>query len=71
MVLRVSKGPDLVEVPDVVGLSKQEAEERLRAAGLQGPLSCSRWAAGSSSRAQAPGEQAKRGSEVRLLLNLF
>ena len=70
VVLRVSKGPDLVEVPDVVGLSKEEADERLRAAGLK-----ARFVLPVGSRvvqqSPGPGEQAKRGSEVRLLLNLF
>jgi eukaryotic-like serine/threonine-protein kinase len=70
VVLRVSKGPDLVEVPQVVGLSKREAEQRLAAAGLR-----ARYVFPVGSRvveqSPAPGEQAKRGSEVRLLLNLF
>ena len=62
--------PDLVEVPEVVGLSKREAEQRLAAAGLR-----ARYVLPVGSRvveqSPAPGEQAKRGSEVRLLLNLF
>jgi serine/threonine-protein kinase len=70
VVLRISKGPDLVEVPQVVGLSKREAEERLAAAGLR-----ARYVLPVGSRvveqSPAPGEQAKRGSDVRLLLNLF
>jgi eukaryotic-like serine/threonine-protein kinase len=70
VVLRISKGPDLVEVPQVVGLSKREAEERLAAAGLR-----ARYVLPVGSRvveqSPGPGEQAKRGSEVRLLLNLF
>jgi eukaryotic-like serine/threonine-protein kinase len=70
VVLRVSKGPDLVEVPEVVGLSKREAEQRLAAAGLR-----ARYVLPVGSRvveqSPAPGQQAKRGSEVRLLLNLF
>ena len=70
VVLRVSKGPDLVEVPQVVGLSKREAEQRLAAAGLR-----ARYVLPVGSRvveqSPAPGEQAKRGSDVRLLLNLF
>jgi len=70
VVLRLSKGPDLVEVPEVVGLSKREAEQRLAAAGLRARYILP---VGSRVVEQSPaaGEQAKRGSEVRLLLNLF
>src|SRR5262245_4987066 len=70
VVLRVSKGPDLVEVPDVTGLTRKEAEDRLRAAGLG-------WTyvlpVGSriSRQRPGPGEQAPRGSDVLLLLNVF
>jgi beta-lactam-binding protein with PASTA domain len=59
-----------VVVPDVVGLSKRDAEQRLREAGL-------RWSyffpIGSQVIQQSPqgGEKAKRGSEVRLVLNLL
>jgi serine/threonine-protein kinase len=66
----VSKGPDLVVVPDVVGLSRNEAEQRLREAGL-------RWSyflpIGSQVIQQSPpaGDKAKRGSEVRLFLNIL
>jgi eukaryotic-like serine/threonine-protein kinase len=68
VVLRVSKGPDLVEVPSVVGLSREEAEDRLRAAGFRPRVlvpvgSRVYW------QGPGPGEQAPRGSEVRLLLN--
>jgi eukaryotic-like serine/threonine-protein kinase len=70
VVLRISKGPDLVEVPDVVGLPKEEAERRLAAAGLK-----ARYVLPVGSRvveqSPGPGDQARRGSEVRLLLNLF
>ena len=59
-----------VPVPDVVGLPKQEADERLRAAGFK-----ARFVLPVGSRvvqqSPGPGAQAKRGSEVRLLLNLF
>jgi beta-lactam-binding protein with PASTA domain len=70
VVLRVSKGPDLVEVPRVVGLSKEEATERLREAGLKARFV---FPVGSRvvEQSPAPGEKAKRGSDVRLLLNLF
>jgi serine/threonine-protein kinase len=70
VVLRISKGPDLVEVPQVVGLSKREAAQRLRKAGLKARFL---FPVGSRVVEQSPaaGEQAIRGSEVRLLLNLF
>jgi serine/threonine-protein kinase len=70
VVLRVSKGPDLVEVPEVVGLSRKEAEERLRQAGLEPQFV---FPVGSRvvEQSPAPGEMARRGSGVRLLLNLF
>jgi serine/threonine-protein kinase len=70
VVLRVSKGPDLVVVPQVVGLSKKEAAERLREAGLEARFVLP---VGSRVVEQSPaaGEQARRGSGVRLLLNLF
>jgi eukaryotic-like serine/threonine-protein kinase len=70
VVLRVSRGPDLVVVPRVVGLSKEEAAERLREAGLEARFVLP---VGSRVVEQSPaeGEQAKRGSGVRLLLNLF
>jgi eukaryotic-like serine/threonine-protein kinase len=70
VVLRISKGPDLVEVPPVVGLSKQEAVQRLREAGLRARFV---FPVGSRvvEQSPGPGEKAKRGSDVRLLLNLF
>jgi serine/threonine-protein kinase len=70
VVLRVSKGPDLVEVPDVEGLTREEATERLRAAGLNARFVLP---VGDTVVQQSPrpGEQAKRGSDVRLLPNLL
>jgi serine/threonine-protein kinase len=70
VVLRVSKGPDLVEVPDVVGLSREEATDRLRAAGLNARFVLP---VGNRVVQQSPrgGEKAKRGSDVRLLPNLL
>jgi eukaryotic-like serine/threonine-protein kinase len=67
----VSKGPDLVVVPDVVGLSKRQAERRLERAGLR--WSYAFFGIGSRVTEQTPraGEKAKRGSEVRLMLNVF
>jgi beta-lactam-binding protein with PASTA domain len=70
VVLKVRKGPDLVEVPQVVGLSKREAADRLREAGLKASFV---FPVGSRvvEQSPAPGEKAKRGSDVRLLLNLI
>jgi eukaryotic-like serine/threonine-protein kinase len=70
VVLRVSKGPDLVEVPQVVGLTRDEATARLEAAGLEASFV---FPVGSRvvEQSPGPGEQAERGSAVRLLLNLF
>jgi eukaryotic-like serine/threonine-protein kinase len=66
----VSKGPDLVVVPNVVGLSRQQAEQQLRDAGLRARyvLPIGRQVIDQSPE---PGDRAKRGSEVRLLLNLL
>jgi serine/threonine-protein kinase len=70
VVLRVSKGPDLVEVPDVTGLTRKEAEDRLRAAGLGWQYVLP--VGGRVSRQRpGPGERAPRGSDVLLLLNVF
>jgi serine/threonine-protein kinase len=70
VLVRVSKGPDLVDVPDVTGLTKDEAEERLRAAGLGW-----RYVFPVGSRvfrqSPGPGEQAPRGSKVNLVLNVL
>ncbi|HEV8425389.1 MAG TPA: PASTA domain-containing protein [Actinomycetes bacterium] len=68
--VRVSKGPDLVEVPEVVGLPKDQAEQRLRAAGLRASFVLN---LGSRviDQSPEPGERARRGSVVRLLLNLL
>jgi eukaryotic-like serine/threonine-protein kinase len=70
VIVRVSKGPDLVEVPDVVDLDREEAVERLREAGLRPSfvLPVGRVVIDQSPE---PGERARRGSEVRLLLNLL
>ena len=67
----VSKGPDLVVVPDVVGLSKKQAERRLERAGLR--WSYTFFGIGSRVIDQSPnaGDRAKRGSRVRLMLNVF
>jgi eukaryotic-like serine/threonine-protein kinase len=69
--VQVSKGPDLVTVPNVVGLPKRKAEARLRAAGLRWQYEL--FGIGKEVRDQSPrpGERVKRGTAVRLLLNVF
>jgi eukaryotic-like serine/threonine-protein kinase len=68
VVLRISKGPDLVVVPNVDGLTRGEAEALIRAAGLTPRVYLP---VGTRVVAQSPGpgEQVKRGSNVNLLLN--
>jgi beta-lactam-binding protein with PASTA domain len=70
VVVRVSKGPDLVQVPEVVGLSREEATARLREAGLG-----ARFLLPAGDRVirqfPGPGEQVRRGSEIQLLPNLI
>jgi serine/threonine-protein kinase len=63
----VSRGPDLVEVPDVRGMSYDQALATLEGAGLQGGEVAGR---GSKVRATDPaaGEQVRRGTEVNMLL---
>jgi beta-lactam-binding protein with PASTA domain/tRNA A-37 threonylcarbamoyl transferase component Bud32 len=68
--VRVSKGPDLVEVPEVVDLPKDEAERRLRAAGLRASFVLN-FGSRVIDQSPEPGEKARRGSVVRLLLNLL
>jgi serine/threonine-protein kinase len=67
----VSKGPDLVVVPDVVGLTKRQAERRLRAAGLNWSYSFFGIGSRVTEQRPAPGEKAKRGSQVQLMLNVL
>lgn len=69
VVVTVSKGQDLVTIPRLTGLTLQEAEAALEAAGLRlGEFA----GVGGSSRVVAsspgPGKQLKRGSTVDLLL---
>src|SRR6266545_2454605 len=64
----VSKGPDLVEVPRVRGMSVEEASQALTAAGLVPDVR--NYAPGGRVRAQDPdaGQKLKRGSTVTLFL---
>lgn len=67
VVLVVSKGPDLVEVPDVSGLSVQDAVDRLHAAGLEADgVDGSPARTVRASRPPA-GSTVKRGSGVELI----
>jgi eukaryotic-like serine/threonine-protein kinase len=67
----VSKGPDLVLVPDVRGLPKQEAAARLQAAGLRPQFDFLGIGSRVIRQSAAPGSKAERGSTVHLLLNPF
>lgn len=69
VVIVVSKGPDVVDVPDMIGMTLEEAEAALEKAGLVlGEFS----GAGNNRTVKASdpeaGESVKRGSEVNLLL---
>jgi eukaryotic-like serine/threonine-protein kinase len=67
----VSKGPDLVVVPDVVGLTKRQAERRLREAGLDWSYAFFGIGSRVTRQSPTPGERANRGSQVRLVLNVL
>ncbi len=62
----VSKGPDVVDVPDVVGMTVDEAYDALRAAGLRASLPV--YEPDATVKAQDPGayESVRRGSTVTL-----
>jgi beta-lactam-binding protein with PASTA domain len=65
----VSRGPDLVRVPDVVGMRLDAASERLDATGLVATVRGAvrpRWVV--VSQTPRGGQQVKRGSEVSLVL---
>ncbi len=66
----VSKGPDLVEVPDVRNLSKAKAEEALRARGLRWHYSFGFGGVVSDQDPQ-PGSSVPRGTVVGLSVGLF
>ncbi|CAN5255651.1 N/A [soil metagenome] len=67
----VSKGPDLVEVPDVVGLTRADAEEALSSAGFEVDSTCFLCGSGGVVNRQDPagGTLFKRGSTVSILLS--
>ena len=66
----VSKGPDLVEVPDVRNLSKQQAEASLRAHGLRWRYSFG-FGGAVSNQDPEPGTKVPRGTVVGLSVGLF
>ena len=69
IVLVVSKGPDVVTVPDVSGMSVTDADEELRRAGLYASDVDGPPARTVRSTRPAAGSQAKRGSGVVLVTN--
>jgi serine/threonine-protein kinase len=64
----VSKGPEMVEVPNVVGMTVEAANQELRDRGLVPDVE--NYAPGAIVRAQAPpgGTVVKKNSEVTLFL---
>jgi eukaryotic-like serine/threonine-protein kinase len=66
----VSKGPDLVEVPDVRNLPKESAERTLQERGLRWRYSFG-FGGVVSGQDPAPGTKIPRGSDVRLSVSLF
>jgi len=64
----VSKGPDIVTIPNVVGLSVEAASTKLESTGLK--ASVFNYKVGAKVKAQAPGAggKVKRGTEVTLYL---
>jgi eukaryotic-like serine/threonine-protein kinase len=66
----VSKGPDLVEVPDVRNLPKESAERTLQERGLRWRYSFG-FGGVVSGQDPAPGTRIPRGSDVRLSVSLF
>jgi serine/threonine-protein kinase len=67
--LQVSKGPDVVDVPNVTGMNVDEANAQLSAVGLKSQV-IKPFGVGSTVHAQSPGggNKVKRGSTVRLLV---
>ncbi|RII18265.1 Serine/threonine-protein kinase PK-1 [Streptomyces sp. YIM 130001] len=64
--LTVSKGQDMVEVPDVEGMQKDEARSELEDAGFE--VKVQSWFIGEKvwDQSVAGGEEAKRGSEITI-----
>lgn len=68
VVVRVSKGPELIAVPPLVGLTVEAASQALADAGLSADVQ--NFAPGKKVRAQdpSPGTKVKRGAKVTLFL---
>jgi serine/threonine-protein kinase len=68
--LQVSKGPELILVPDVTGKDRDEAVAQLEALGLKTSVTRFPGGGGKKVRAQSPGggEKVRKGTEVRLLV---
>ncbi|MEV6107601.1 Stk1 family PASTA domain-containing Ser/Thr kinase [Streptomyces sp. NPDC051940] len=64
--LTISKGQDLVEVPDVVGLSADEAEQKLRDAGFEVNRNQVFFGDKVFSQSAKGGDEAPRGSEITI-----
>ena len=67
----VSRGPDLVTVPDVRGLTKQDAVARLQAAGLRASFELFGIGSRVIRQSEPPGSRVNRGTVVSLLLNVL
>ena len=67
--LNISKGPELILVPNVTGKKRDDAVQQIEALGLQAQV-LTPFGGGNKVHAQspAPGSQVKRGSVVRLLV---
>lgn len=63
----VSKGPDVVQVPDVEGMRKNEAQSTLEAAGLQVQVLFGNGNFEVRAQTPSPGSTVKRGSTVQIL----
>jgi eukaryotic-like serine/threonine-protein kinase len=68
VVVHVSKGPQLVQVPNIVGASVEQASQQLRANGLD--VDVQNFAPGRTVKSQSPaaGTQVNRGTKVTLVL---
>ena len=66
--VHVSKGPERIQVPNVVGMTVEAASQRLQATGFQ--VAVPNYSPGGKVKAQAPaaGNLAKRGDTVTLYL---